>query len=69
MIARSLLDQLQQLSREERLDVIRYLSEEASDDINAFPKGARIFKTWPTIAPPEAVAMLEQLENESRDSG
>ena len=69
MIARRLLDELQQLSRDERLEVIRFLSEEASDEIDAFPKGARIFKNWPTIASAEAMSLLERLEKEARDNG
>jgi len=48
MIAPELVKELQKLNREEKLQVIQFLNDELSDDIDRFPKGARLFKTWPT---------------------
>ena len=69
MIARSLLDELQQLNREEKIQVIQFLNDELSDDADKLPKGAHVFKTWPTIASEEAISTLIRLEDESKDSG
>ena len=70
MIARKLLVELQQLNREEKLEVVRFLNEELSDDIVMFPKGARLFKSWPTKLSPEGSAALRRImedEEEKRD--
>lgn len=65
MIAPELMNELQQLNREEKLEVIRFLSEESSDDIDRTPKGARIFKNWPTIISSDGgAAMKRALEEE-----
>lgn len=48
MIAPELVHTLQRLNREEKLQIIQFLKDNLSDDIDAFPKGARIFKNWPT---------------------
>lgn len=69
MIAPELVKELQRLNREEQLEVLRFLNEELSDDIDKIPKGARLFKTWPTIiSSEEAISTLLQLENESKDN-
>ncbi|MYE26682.1 MAG: hypothetical protein F4X87_05610 [Chloroflexi bacterium] len=69
MIAQRLLDELQQLDRDEKLEVVRFLHEELSDDVEKIPKGARLFKTWPTIiSSEEAISTLLQLEDESKDN-
>ena len=69
MIARSLLDELQQLNRGEKIRVIQFLNDDLSDDAETFPIGARVFKNWPTIASEEAISTLMRLEDESKDSG
>lgn len=48
MIAPELVHSLQRLNREEKLQVIQYLKEDLSDDVDGFPKGLRVFKPWPT---------------------
>ena len=69
MIAPELVKELQRLKREEKLEVIRLLNHELSDDMDKFPKGARVFKTWPTIISSEkAISTLLQLEDESKDN-
>ncbi|MCY3796530.1 MAG: hypothetical protein OXG23_10665 [Chloroflexi bacterium] len=69
MIAQRLLDELQQLNQDEKLEVVRFLNEELSDDVEKIPKGARLFKTWPTIiSSEEAISTLLQLEDESKDN-
>lgn len=65
MIARRLMDELQQLNREEKLEVIRFLSEESSDDINKYFEGARVFR-MPSryIASDGGAALMRVLEEE-----
>ncbi len=69
MIARSLLDELQQLNREEKIQVIQFLNDELSDDPDRFPTGARVFKTWPTIASEETISTFVRLGDEPEDNG
>lgn len=69
MIAPELVKELQRLDRDQKLEVVRLMNEALSDDIDKFPKGARLFKTWPTIiSSEEAISTLLQLEDESKDN-
>jgi len=68
MIAPELVKELQRLNREEKLQVIKLLNDELSGDIDKFPKGARLIKTWPTkIASDGGAAMRRVLEEHSAD--
>lgn len=70
MIARRLLDELRQLDREQKLEVVRFLNEVLSDDIDKHFEGARVFKMGHRIiASEEAIATLMRLEDESKDNG
>lgn len=65
MIAPGLINKLQQLNREEKLEVIRFLSEESSDDINKYFEGVRVFRMPPRfIASDGAAALMRVLEDE-----
>ena len=66
MIAPELLKTLQRLNREEKLEVIRFLNEELSDDIDELPKGVRIFKTWPTKISPQGRATMKRILEEEQ---
>lgn len=68
MIAPSLLDELQRLNREEKIQVIQLLNDELSDDADKLPTGARVFKTRPTIASEETISTLMRLGAESEDN-
>ena len=70
MIAPELVNELQRLNREEKLQVIRFLNEELSDDVDQYLQGRRVFKMSPRfIASDEAISTLMQLENEFKDNG
>ncbi|MCY4465437.1 MAG: hypothetical protein OXE46_07870 [Chloroflexi bacterium] len=70
MIARRLLVELQQLDRKDKLQVIQFLNDELSGDIDKVFEGTRVFKMSPLFrASAEAISMLEQLEDESKDNG
>ena len=70
MIAPELVNELQRLNREEKLQVIKFLNDELSDDIDKYFEGARVFKMGPRIiASDEAISMIEKLEDEARRSG
>ena len=66
MIAPELVKELQQLNREEKLQVVRFLNEELSDDIDRIPKGARIYKNWPTIISSDGGAAMKRVLEEER---
>ena len=66
MIAPELIKILQQLNREEKQEVIRFLREKLSDDIDRIPKGVRIFKTWPTIISSDGGAALKRIVDEEQ---
>ena len=44
MIAPELVKELQKLNQEERLEVIRFLSEELSDEMKQYLEGRPVFK-------------------------
>lgn len=44
MIAPELLKKLQKLNQEEKLEVVRFLNEELSDDLQQYIEGRRVFK-------------------------
>ena len=65
MIAPELVNELQQLNREEKLEVIRFLREELSDDIDKYFEGARVFRMPPRyIASDGGAALNRVLEEE-----
>lgn len=70
MIAPELLNEIKRLNREEKIQVIQFLNDELSDDIDEHFEGARVFKV-PTlfVASDEAISMIEKLEDEARRSG
>ena len=61
--------QLQQLNREEKLEVIRFLSEEASEDIEERLEGGRTAMLPLVRAPESAISVIEQLEREAQADG
>lgn len=69
MIARSLLDQLQQLNREEKIQVIRFLNDEISDDIAERFEGGSTAMLPLVRAPESAISVIEQLEREAQTDG
>ena len=65
MLARKLLDELQQLNRDEKLEVVRLLNEELSDDMKQYLDGKRVFKIPPRFnASDGGAAMRRVLEEE-----
>lgn len=66
MIAPELVKKLQQLNRDEKLQVIQFLNEDLSDDIDRIPKGVRIFKTWPTIISSDGNAAMKRVLDEEQ---
>lgn len=65
MIARKLLDELQQLNREEKLEVIKFLNDELSEDIDKYVDGRRIFKMSPRFTWSDGgAAMIRVLEED-----
>ena len=66
MIARRLLDELQQLNREEKLEVIQYLNDELSDDIDKYVEGRRIFKIMPRFTCSDGGAAMKRVLEEDR---
>lgn len=70
MIAPELLNDLRRLNREEKLQVIQFLNDDLSDDIDKYFEGRRVFK-MPTlfVASSEAISTLMRLEDESKDNG
>ena len=65
MIARRLLDELQQLNREEKIQVIQFLS----DDIKERFEGGSTAMLPLVRAPESAIAIIEQLEREAQTDG
>lgn len=65
MIAPELMSKLQQLNREEKLEVIQFLRDESSDDIDRHFEGARVFRMpLRYIASDGGAAMKRVLEEE-----
>ena len=65
MIAQRLLDELEQLNRDEKLQVVRFLNEELSDDIKQYLGDKRAFKVPSRfIASDGGAAMRRVLEDE-----
>ena len=48
MIAPELVRTLQRLNRDEKRQVIQFLKDDLSHDVDELPKGVRLFKPWPT---------------------
>ena len=44
MIAQRLLDELQQLTRDEKLELVQFLNEELSDEMKQYLGDKRVFK-------------------------
>lgn len=69
MIARRFPDELQQLNREEKLEVIRLLSEEASEDVEERLEGGHVAMLPLVRALESAISVMEQLEREAQADG
>ena len=69
MISQTLLEELQQLSREEKLEVIRLLSEEASHEFVECFEGGHTAMLPLVRAPQSAISVIEQLEREAQTDG
>ena len=69
MIARRLLDELQQLSREEKIHVVQFLNNELSDDTAEPFKGGSTAMLPLVRAPRSAISIIEQLEREAQTDG
>lgn len=70
MIAPELLNKLQRLNREEMLEVIQFLREETSNDVNKFFRGKRVVRV-PTlfVASDGGAAMKRVLEEDQAQNG
>ena len=65
MIAPDLVEKLQKLNREEKLEVVRFLNEELSDEMQQYLEGRRVFKIPPRfIASDGGAAMRRVLKEE-----
>ena len=62
MIAPELLDELQRLNREEKLEVIRLLQ----DDIDKYFEGKRVFKMPPRFTWSDGGAAMKRVVEEDR---
>ena len=70
MIAPELVKKLQRLNREEKLQVVRFLNDELSDDIDMYFEGARVFRNIPPIrASEETIKQFETLSKELNTDG
>ncbi len=70
MIAPELMNKLQQLNREEKLEVIRLLQDDLSDEMRPFVEGRRVFKIPSVRFKPGTSAsvrkMFEEILEDSR---
>ncbi len=66
MIAPELVHTLQRLNRDEKLQIIQFLKDDLSDDVDEFPTGVRLFKPWPTryLASDGGAAMKRVLDED-----
>lgn len=66
MIARRLLDELQQLDRDEKLQVIQFLNDDLLDDIDKDFEGKRVFKMTPRFIASDGGAALKRVLEEEK---
>lgn len=69
MIARRLLDELQRLSREAKLQVIQFLKDDLSDDIEERFRDGETAMLPLVRAPESAISVIERLECEAQPDG
>ncbi|MCY3833294.1 MAG: hypothetical protein OXG85_09770 [Chloroflexi bacterium] len=66
MIAPELVNELQRLNREEKLEVIRLLNDDLSDDIDKQFEGARVFKMGHRFIASDGGAALKRVLEEDK---
>jgi hypothetical protein len=67
MLAPELVNELQRLNREEKLEVVRLLQAELSEDIDKYFEGMRVFRMPPRYTASDGGAALRRvLEEEAR---
>ena len=66
MIAPELVKKLQRLNREEKLQVIQFLNDELSDDIDKYFEGARVFKMGHRFIASDGGAALKRVLEEEQ---